>query len=500
MSAAGLSEGLAMIAAGLDMVNGTDWAALAVPARLATMETLETDRRLALAVSNAIAATVADEDVATVADEDVATLGDVPKKLVADVLRVTLAQADGRLKQAAWVRERTALTGEPLAPHLPATAQGWKTGRLDPAHVAEIVSFFAEIPADTPVEVQEDSEKFLAEKATELRPDQLKRLAKKLALTINPDGKFSEQDRVRKSGFRWESQRRDGMSKGVLWATPQLRAHLDAFFAKHAEHGMCLPDDDQPATEAPTRPATPVDDDQPATEAPARRDTAVDATDAAPAGSTPDSAVRDFRTPSQRRHDALNHWVRAVLGNPALGTHHGLPVTVVATATLADLETGAGYGLTATGTVIPMSDLINMAARSYRYLQIFRSHADRRVLDFYRARHCANGDQWLALFGRDRGCTRPGCDKSAEDCQAHHSPDFAANGQTNVDLMGLACYQDHPQLGPRAWSTRMRNGSTEWTPPSHYPRNTPATNDFHHPKRQLREFQADGDNHPHQAS
>jgi hypothetical protein len=181
------------------------------------------------------------------------------------------------------------------------------------------------------------------------------------------------------------------------------------------------------------------------------------------------------------------------LGNPALGTHHGLPVAVVVTTTLAELEAGVGQGLTATGTVIPMSDLINMAAQSYRYLQIFRSDADRRVLDFFRARRCANGDQWLALFGRDRGCTRPGCDKSAEDCQAHHSPDFAADGQTNVDLMGLACYQDHPQVGPGGWNTRMRDGSTEWTPPRHYPRNTPATNDFHHPERYLREFLADGD-------
>jgi hypothetical protein len=483
MSAVGLSEGLAMIAAGLDVVSGTDWAAMALPERLATMEALETDRRLTLAVSNAIAATVADEGIST--------LGDVPKKLVADVLRISLAEADGRLKQAEMVRERTTITGEPLAPHLPATARAWKRGLLDAAHVAEIVTFFAEIPADTPVEVQDNSERFLADKATQLRPDQLKRLAKKLALTINPDGKFSEQDRLRKSGFRWESQRRDGMSKGVLWATPQLRAHLDAFFAKYAEYGMCLPYDDQPDTA--------VDDDQPGTDEPVRADVADDAGGAEQPSPAPKPAVTDFRTPSQRRHDALNHWVRAVLGNPALGTHHGLPVTLVVTTTLAELEAGVGHGLTATGTVIPMTELINLAAPSYRYLEIFRSDVDRRVLDFYRARRCANGDQWLALFGRDRGCTRPGCDKSAEECQAHHSPDFAANGQTNVDLMGLACYQDHPQVGPGGWNTRVLNGSAKWTPPRHYPRDTPATNDFHHPERYLREFQAHGNDHPDEA-
>ena len=94
-----------------------------------------------------------------------------------------------------------------MAPHLPATATAWNKGLLDAAHLAEIITFFDEIPADTPLDVQETSERFLAEKATELRPDQLKKVAKKLAQTINPDGNFSEQDRIRKSGFRWEAQR-----------------------------------------------------------------------------------------------------------------------------------------------------------------------------------------------------------------------------------------------------------------------------------------------------
>ncbi len=233
MDAGELCEGLAMIAAGIDIVHRTDWTAMAARERLVAMDTLETDRRLTLAVSTAIAATIADEPIAT--------LGDVPKKLIADTLRITPAEAAKRLTQASLVRERSTLTGEPLAPHLPATAAAWNRGLLDAAHLAEIITFFDEIPADTPLDVQETSEKFLADKATQLRPDQLKKVAKKLAQTINPDGKFSEQDRIRKSGFHWEAQRADGMSKGVLWATPQLRAHLDAFFAKYAGYGMCMP-------------------------------------------------------------------------------------------------------------------------------------------------------------------------------------------------------------------------------------------------------------------
>ena len=93
MDAEELSDGLAMIAAGIDIVARTDWTAMAVRDRLATMDTLETDQRLTLAVNNAIAATIADEPIAT--------LGDVPKKLIADVLRITPAEAAKRLKHAA---------------------------------------------------------------------------------------------------------------------------------------------------------------------------------------------------------------------------------------------------------------------------------------------------------------------------------------------------------------------------------------------------------------
>jgi hypothetical protein len=39
----------------------------------------------------------------------------------------------------------------------------------------------------------------------------------------------------------------------------------------------------------------------------------------------------------------------------------------------------------------------------------------------------------------------------------------------------------------------MHNGTTQWTPPPHYPRNTPTTNDFHHPERYLHQHQTDDD-------
>ena len=49
-------------------------------------------------------------------------------------------------------------------------------------------------------------------------------------------------------------------------------------------------------------------------------------------------------TPAQRTHDAVKAVCRAMLKSGKLGEHNGLPVTIVATTTLADLTAAAGRG------------------------------------------------------------------------------------------------------------------------------------------------------------
>ncbi len=75
----------------------------------------------------------------------------------------------------------------------------------------------------------------------------MEKVAERLALTINPDGTFSDEDRARQRGFVWcGGQRPDGMSTGKLIATPELRAMFDAWLAKFAAPGMGNPDDQTP--------------------------------------------------------------------------------------------------------------------------------------------------------------------------------------------------------------------------------------------------------------
>lgn len=240
---------------------------------------VETARR-GLAVGTTLAATLVGDGQAV--------LGGGPKQLLADWLRITTAEAKHRLDHAARIDERTTLTGQSLPPLMEATAAQWHAGVLDEEHLKVILDFVNDLPADVDPDERDRVEVFLAEESAKLRPDQLKGLADTLAISINPDGVFTEADRQRQRGLSWAPQRRHGMSKGTLWATPELRAGLDAHFAHGAAPGMNNPAEESPCSEG---------------------------------EADPEAAARDIRTPGQRRHDALNALVRRQLGDPNLGKH-----------------------------------------------------------------------------------------------------------------------------------------------------------------------------------
>ncbi|RIT34211.1 HNH endonuclease, partial [Mycobacteroides abscessus] len=109
-----------------------------------------------------------------------------------------------------------------------------------------------------------------------------------------------------------------------------------------------------------------------------------------------------------------------------LGSHHGLPVTVIVTTTLKELEDGAGIAITGSGTRLPMRDLIRMAAHAHHYLAIFNDNG--RPLYLGRSKRIASPDQRLVLHARDRGCTHPGCHVPGYLRQVHHITDWAHDG------------------------------------------------------------------------
>ena len=156
----------------------------------------------------------------------------------------------------------------------------------------------------------------------------------------------------------------------------------------------------------------------------------------------------DHRTLAQRQHDALVAVGRSVLESGELGQHNGLPTSIIIRTTLQDLESRAGVGVTGGGTVIPISDVIRLAAHANHYLAVF-DRATGSALDLFRARRVASPAQRIMLIARDGGCTKPGCTVPAYGSQVHHAArDWADDGQTNVDELGLACGPDNRMVGP----------------------------------------------------
>ena len=372
---------------------------------------------------------------------------------LADRLRITTGEAARRIAEARDLGQRRALSGEPVAPQLPATAAGQRAGLIGDGHVKVIRSFLAHLPVQVDALTRQAAEADLAGKAAGYRPDELARYARRVMDWLHPDGEFSDAERARKRGITLGAQEFDGMSRLSGLVTPELRAAIEAMLAKLAAPGVCNPDDETPVVDA-----TP----------------------------EPDAVRRDTRSPAQRNHDALLAGLRGLLASGDLGRHHGLPVSIVVTTTLQDLEAAAGKALTAGGTLVPMTDVIRWATHAHHYLAIF----DRgRSLALYHTKRLASPAQRIMLYAKDRGCTKPGCAAPAYHSQVHHVRGWTTTHRTDIDDLTLACGPDN-RLAENGWTTRTNaRGQTEWLPPPHLDHGQPRTNNYHHPER----FLHDGD-------
>ncbi len=406
--------------------------ALTTPERLTTLERCERLRRRLPAVEHPLI----NQLNAHASDTE---LGGTLSQALANRLRISRADASRRIHEADDLGVRQSITGEPLPPRLEATATAQRDGAIGGAHVAVIRSFFHRLPDVVDADTAVHAEAQLADLATQHRPDELAKLADKLTDCLNPDGDFTDNDRARRRGITIGAQGSDGMSPITGYLTPEARATIDAVFAKLA----------------------------------------------APA-STSDEP--DTRSCAQRIHDALLTAARTLLASGQLGRHNGLPASVIVTTTLEQLEAGAGRGLTAGGTLLPMSDVIRLAENAHRYLAIF-DHG--KALALYHTKRVASPAQRLLLYANDRGCSFPNCEVPGYFCEAHHTDPYARCQTTDVNDLTLACGGHHP-LAEDGWTTRKNHhGQTEWIPPPHLDYGQPRTNTYHHPEKLLRAAEDD---------
>src|SRR5262249_39103696 len=191
-----------------------------------------------------------------------AEIGGALPQVLADRLHITKTEASRRIRDAEVLGPRTGLTGQPLEPVWPGTAAAQRAGAIGPAHVAEIRRFFKQLPGWVDEPTRARAERDLAGYAAGLRPDELRAAAGVLADALNPDGTFSDEDRARTRGITIGRQDIDGMSPISGWLTPELRAGLQACWAKLAAPGMCNPADQTPTVSGPPSEDTLTADDR----------------------------------------------------------------------------------------------------------------------------------------------------------------------------------------------------------------------------------------------
>ncbi|MCK8613023.1 HNH endonuclease signature motif containing protein [Gordonia sp. C13] len=355
--------------------------------------------------------------------------------------RLRVADPMRRTKQRHATATHLSPTGEPLEPEHPALAEALADGHVSTSHVRAVLDVLDQIPHAIDHDIKVAAERQMAEIAVDHTPADITALGSRLLAHLDPDGTLADDtDRKRRRNLCVNRQRADGTAKMTANLTPELLARVTMLLAVWAKPGMNNPDD-------PDSPHGSIEDADPEAVAAA--------------------AERDDRTPAQLNHDAFNALLKAVVEDGLLGkSHRGLPTQLIIKADLNDLVREAGFATTATGTLIPIPELIDMAADAQPWLAVFKD-ATAVPLYFGRGKRLATREQRLVSFARPDGqnCSTPGCDLAAAHLEMHHAQlDWAAGGLTDITDLAPACPKHNRMVGNQAgqYTTRMvREGPDE---------------------------------------
>jgi hypothetical protein len=353
--------------------------------------------------------------------------------LVMAQLRCTRVEARRRAQAVQRFGARRALTGETLDPQLAATAEAFSAGEIGCEHAAAIADTVEAIPTADRAEHAAQVETTLLEHARTVDPRTIRLLGQRILAHLDPDGPSPDQQRQQQAHRRL-SLTRQADSVGLLdgQLTPTCQAVWEAILTPLA----------------------------------ARR---------------PDDALGpDDRTAAQRMHDAFEEAGRRLLATGGLPDHAGLPAQLIITMSLTDLERRAGRATTHHGGTLTITDALRLAAQGNVLPVVLDQAGD--ILAYGRGRRLASPGQRKALFARDRGCTFPGCDRSAANSEIHHTTDWSHGGHTNLNTMTIACGHHNNEAPKQGWRTVMLNGAPHWQPPPWHPTQQPQRNYLHHPE------------------
>ncbi|MFT4166326.1 MAG: DUF222 domain-containing protein [Microlunatus sp.] len=349
-----------------------------------------------------------------------------------NALRISGGEAARRVRAAEHLAERRSMTGEPLIPIREHLAQAQRDGAVTPEQVSLIDGVLRKVKHCDPVAV-ETGEILLVEQASKLGYRDLSVVAAKLVEAIDPDGILpSDEAEHRLRRYFHLKQRKDGCWAGDFRLTPAAGQKLAALLG--------------PLMKPQTTKVTPGDGEDGGT------------------SSKRATVVPDERTVGQRRHDALEAVLDAILRGTDAPASGGTPATVVINIDWDEFLREYGMGTYSDGSPVSAATVRDLADQA-DIAWCFKSSKG-AVLDLYRTRRIASAAQTLALYARDSGCSFPGCDVSPEWCERHHVIAWYDGGNTNIGNLTLVCAYHHHNFAQRGWQCQINtDGLPVWIPP-----------------------------------
>ena len=339
---------------------------------------------------------------------------------------------------------------------MPRLATALAQGAISLAHVDVVVRCLRGVPEHLLHAVGDDGvsgtarvDAFLSEQARIVCPDTLRRIGAQLVATLDPDGEDSyDPNAVQRRRLDYATDA-TGMLVGSFALDPvagaRLRTVIEALVtAQTPEPGQAVGE-------------------------------------AAPGHDQPELAVRDERTASQRRADALHQLCHNAL-NPTGGEQPATATTqVIVVATpeqVADAMTTTGHdddadphasfagpidpsearradptppGLATDVANGPLAPAALAALLCTAVLTGLLADPVGPVLAHGRTRRLATAAQVRALTARDRGCVVPGCTLPPGRCEAHHITWWRHGGATDLDNLVLLCTRHHTAVHTGHW-------------------------------------------------
>ncbi|MGL3804542.1 DUF222 domain-containing protein [Paeniglutamicibacter sp. R2-26] len=197
-----------------------------------------------------------------------------------------------------------------------------------------------------------------------------------------------------------------------------------------------------------------------------------------------EAGAADRRSAQQLLLDAVVAACAGVLSNGDVADSGGMRVKIGVLigykSLLGQLEEA---GLTGHGRPVSAANIRRMACNADLLPAVLGTEGE--LLDLGREARGFNKAQRRALALRDRGCTVPGCVRSAATSEAHHVKPWLEGGETSVSNGALLCLYHHLQVHAGLITMKMIGGVPHLVERAGQPRGEPERNFHWHPELRI---------------